>query len=126
MKKFLVLVAAVTVTNCSTIKSYSYDRTGAKIFKAMDHNHDGFVSLRELENYQKAKFDKIDTNHDCKITRAEAKAVGREANFNKIGKSHLTCKGEVAAEKALFKKVDLNHDKKVSAEEYKKHYLAAN
>lgn len=94
-----------------SISAAEYDQAALKRFKRMDANHDGVIDATELAAVAKkiedrraerpdaglkagkagkggeAKLEAMDTDHDGKITEAEALAASK-ARFAKLDKNH--------------------------------------
>ncbi len=129
MKKLIALCLIALVANCAHKHDRnSYKTFGTKVFKETDANGDGVFTKKELLDRNKKSFDKTDANHDCKITREEAKAAGREKQFDEHGKlvkkGYYTCKESFAVQERHFAEADRNHDGKVTKEEHKKYFLS--
>lgn len=133
MKKILIVCIMALVASCSHnpfSKENSHKRLCKKIFKMQDANNDEVITKQELTAHHKAQFNKIDADHNGKLTRAEAKSVKVEEDFdmhgNKAKKGHLTFKETLKIEEERFKKADTNRDGKVSKKEFKKNCKAGN
>jgi Ca2+-binding EF-hand superfamily protein len=90
------------------------------LFATNDANHDGFISLSEMQAAQgrdlqrvqaaaraklQAEFKQLDTNHDGQLSLPEFMAIG-------------TVKANQTPQQ-LVQQLDTNHDGKVSAEEFR-------
>jgi hypothetical protein len=89
-------------------------------FAADDSNHDGYLSVSEIESAQarevarveavararlEAEFRRLDTNHDGQLSLQEFEAIA-------------TVHSNVTAQQVL-QQLDTNHDGKISADEFK-------
>ena len=125
MTKFLMLglIAAIAVPAAAQQKAISradfIAQTNAS-FNANDTNHDGFISVSEMQAAQahdlqrlqasarasfEAQFRQLDTNHDGQLSLAEFEALA-------------TVKANQTPQQ-LVEMLDTNHDGKVSPEEFR-------
>src|SRR5437764_4729905 len=132
--RFQILAcAAIAMSSSVTAQNAPQSLTRAALtakldenFKAVDTNHDGFLSASELQaaqgrDLQKAqaqaraqlqvRFNQLDTNKDGKLTFDEFAAIG-------------TVKAN-ATPAQILQQLDTNHDGKVSADEFRAPRVAA-
>src|SRR2546423_5067901 len=99
MRSCIVTIAMLTLGACAANKNLHPDRGGR--FNAADTNHDGKLSRAEASDFLVGEiFDSRDANHDGKLTEQEWTGgdPGRLADFKKRDANH---DGIVTKEEAL-------------------------
>jgi EF hand len=126
-------LAAALVTACSTNKTLE-PNSPASAFDRADANHDGKLSLDELNEFVVNEiFDSRDANHDGKMTKDEWTGgdPGRLAQFNKrdangdgiVTKEEALAYGrKYGTAKKMMKEADKNHDGSLDRNEVQAYY----
>ena len=102
-------------------------------FATLDHNGDGYLDKTEVSGKLAENFDKIDTNHDGKLSRDELRAAwkahrgghhhGHHGHHMGLAKLDTDHDGRVsfaeftAAMRAHFDRLDTNHDGYIDSSE---------
>ncbi len=85
-----------------------------QFFKDFDLNKDNKISEKEYMSMATAKFDKLDKNHDGKLTAEEFDSI---STFNTQGENYVTKPEFLAVYKTKFQNMDKNKDGYVTMEE---------
>jgi Ca2+-binding EF-hand superfamily protein len=129
----MLALAAALATGCSTNKTLE-PNSPASAFDRADANHDGKLSLDELNEFVVNEiFDSRDANHDGKMTKDEWTGgdPGRLAQFNKrdANGDGIVTKEEALAygrnygtAKKMMKEADKNHDGSLDRNEVQAYY----
>ncbi len=115
---FVSLVMLCAFTSADTFRA-------ERIFKTMDDNRDGFVTLDEVRVHHKEFYDALDQDKNGQVTLPEAK-IGKKAEdaFNRVNvdqDTYLTFAESFALEEARFIAADTDKDGRISYEEYLNH-----
>ena len=125
MKKILVWPVVILTLWVIFLASPSKAEEAMDGFKKMDKNSDGSISKEELTLNHRSVFDSVDSNHDGKVTLAEAKTGKWETNYKELGnknkKGFVTFDDSIALESIYFANADSNHDGKMLPMEYNKY-----
>jgi Ca2+-binding EF-hand superfamily protein len=129
----MLALASALVTACSTNKTLE-PNSPASAFDRADANHDGKLSLDELNEFVVNEiFDSRDANHDGKMTKDEWTGgdPGRLAQFNKrdangdgiVTKEEALDYGrKYGTAKKMMKEADKNHDGSLDRNEVQAYY----
>jgi Ca2+-binding EF-hand superfamily protein len=123
MKKFQLfsVFAAVTALSGAALAGGHGGPRGGGMFKHLDKNADGKVTLAEAQAGAQERFTGMDKNKDGTVTQAEVEGRGhrlfKKADANNDGKITLA---EVQTQSAqFFSRFDSNNDKVITQEEVK-------
>ena len=84
----------------------------------LDTNHDGFITWEEAAPSRALDFDAMDTNNDCRITRAEFRGQQPFDRFD-INKDGVISKAEfLATHRSMFMQFDADADQRISMSEF--------
>ena len=123
--KFLALavsfVALCAFTSADTFRA-------ERVFKTMDDNKDGFVTLEDVRTHHRELYDALDSDKNGKVTQAEAVKGKKTADvFQKVNADqdeHLTFEESFAIEERRFIAADADKDGRISYDEYLNHVRA--
>lgn len=115
------LMALCAFTSADTFRA-------ERVFKTMDDNKDGFVTLEDVRVHHREFYDALGADKDGHVTLAEAvKGKKKEDSFNKVNLNqdqHLTFEESFAIEEKRFIAADADKDGRVSYDEYLNHVRA--
>ena len=94
-------------------------------FTRIDKNRDGFLSWQEAAPVRAQDFDRLDANHDARVSPQEFRGQQPFASFDWNRDGTMT-KGEfLATHQAMFMKFDANADQRISPGEFAQAQKAA-
>lgn len=115
------LVALCAFTSADTFRAEC-------VFKTMDDNKDGFVTLADVRIHHREFYDALDADKNGQVTLTEAvKGKKTAAAFQKANADqdqHLTFEESFALEERRFIAADADKDGRVSYDEYLNHVRA--
>lgn len=129
MKNFLtILFVATLFFACSKPKKEVIvkkidPKDGVEFFAKRDLNKDDILTEVEFIKYHKKVFKLIDTNHDRRISRAEARVANQEEVFDMFQKNYISTSDTLEIEDERFVEMDSNRTGKVGKDEYRRYYL---
>jgi hypothetical protein len=122
MKKFQlfsVFAAVTALSGAALAGGHGHGPGGGGMFKHLDKNTDGKVTLAEAQAGAQERFTAMDKNKDGAVTQAELEGRGhrllKKADANNDGKVTLA---EMQAQSTVFfSRFDTNNDKVITKEE---------
>jgi Ca2+-binding EF-hand superfamily protein len=90
----------------------------SRLFKTIDTDNDGTLSLAEVKNYASAHFDGLDADHDGTLTLAEFQAPVLAAFGRAEGARRQRLERALTRRETLFKAMDKDKDGTLSKDEY--------
>lgn len=124
--KFLALAVCVVVlcgfTSADTFRA-------ERVFKTMDDDKDGFVTLTEVRVHHREFYNALDADKNGQLMLAEAlgakKAEQAFQALNADQDAHLSFEESFALEERRFNAADADKDGRVSYDEYLRHVRVA-
>ncbi len=120
--RFLVLAMSV-VALCAFTSADTF--RAERVFKTMDDNKDGFVTLEDVRVHHKEFYDALDADRNGQVTFPEAvKGKKTDAAFQKVNDNqdaYVTFEESFAVEEKRFMAADADKDGRVSYDEYLNH-----
>ncbi|MDX2319526.1 MAG: EF-hand domain-containing protein [Moritella sp.] len=126
MKKTLFITAALLTAMTTTTFAYadSHNKQRNHVsFEQMDSNQDGKVSKDEATGRLAENFDKLDTDNDGFVTKADLPNQGKHHNGKKFAEMDTNNDGKISREEATgrlaenFDKFDTNGDGFITKDE---------
>ena len=117
----LILAAAALTAGIAVAQPTAQGAHHGGHFAALDHNGDGYLDKNEVSGKLAENFDKLDTDHDGKLSRDELRAAWkahRDHDAHHMGLSKLDADHDgrislaefTTSMKARFDHLDANHD----------------
>lgn len=123
--KFLALAVSFLVL-CAFTSADTF--RAERVFKTMDDNKDGFVTLEDVRVHHREFYDALDADKNGKVTLAEAvKGKKTAETFHRVNADqdeHLTFEESFTIEERRFMAADADKDGRVSYDEYLNHVRA--
>ncbi|MEP9360747.1 ca2+ sensor protein [Sphingomonas sp. KR3-1] len=120
MKKFLIAAALGATLIGAPAFAQAAPQRGAAMLDRLDTNHDGVITKDEFNADVAARFAKLDTDKDGKVSQAEREA-GRPGGGGGMGMRGMTGDMTLADMQAQaakrFDRIDANHDGKIDQAE---------
>lgn len=124
MKFFALAVSLVALCAFTSADTFRAER----VFKTMDDNKDGFVTLEDVRVHHREFYNALDADKSGGVTLTEAlKEKKTEADFQSVNADrdqYLTFEESFALEEKRFMAADADKDGRVSYDEYLNHVRA--